>query len=496
MKTTKTTEAREHSIKGIRRAAVSLAAFETADPAETIKGIVRNLNGQPGALVEWDGVKGLQPMNDDGQAVVTACGNPPPQMALCDILNLLAKSSRLNITAFIHNAHRYLGSELTMQAVWNLRDPWTATTSTLILLCPAMTLPAELTHDVVVVTEPLPDTAELEELTQSIFRDAGIDDVDEHMHEKIVDTLRGVSAFAAKNALSMSITKNREIDRSVLWTHKKKLVEQTPGLSVWKPTGTMKDIGGLANLIQFLTRLLQEGVNCIGFIDEIEKLFAGASGDLSGVSQDALRVVLTAMQDEDIPGLILVGPPGTGKSLVAKTAGTIADAEVISIDTGAMTGGIVGESQAKIRKAFQTIKAVSQGKALFIATCNKIGSLPPELRRRFRLGTFYIGLPTKKSRDAIWRMKCEKLGVNRAAGLPDDEGWTGAEIEACVDIAKRTGMTLKEAGSFIVPVCKSSASAIEDLQKQASGNFIDADQPGTYKYNPNANVAPGRRFGN
>lgn len=484
-----------HPIKALRRAAVSLVAFETADPAETIKGIVENLNGKPGSLVEWDAVRGLQALNDAGQAVVTACGNPPAQAALCDVLAQLAKSQAVNITAFIHNAHRFITSELTMQAVWNLRDPWTATTSTLILLCPAMTLPPELTHDVVVVSEPLPDTEELEALTESIFNDAGVEGVESREHAKIVDTLRGVSAFAAKNALAMSITKDRGIDRSVLWQHKKKLVEQTPGLSVWKPTGSMKDVGGLANLIAFLNRLLKDGVNCIGFIDEIEKLFAGAAGDLSGVSQDALRVVLTAMQDEDIPGLILVGPPGTGKSLVAKTAGTIADAEVISIDTGAMTGGIVGESQAKIRKAFATIKAVSQGRALFIATCNKIGSLPPELRRRFRLGTFYIGLPTKQARNDIWKLKTSKLGV-KDANRPDDEGWTGAEIEACVDIAKRTGMTLKEAGAFIVPVCKSSASAIEDLQKQASGNFIDADQPGTYKYNPNANVATGRRFNN
>jgi hypothetical protein len=41
------------------------------------------------------------------------------------------------------------------------------------------------------------------------------------------------------------------------------------------------------------------------------------------------------------------------------------------------------------------VDAVAQeGRMLFIATCNSIASLPPELRRRFTLGTFFFDLPT------------------------------------------------------------------------------------------------------
>jgi len=55
-----------------------------------------------------------------------------------------------------------------------------------------------------------------------------------------------------------------------------------------------------------------------------------------------------------------------------------------------MKGSLVGESERRLRAALSVVDAVSQGQALFIATCNSIGALPPELRRRFTLGTFLL----------------------------------------------------------------------------------------------------------
>ena len=157
--------------------------------------------------------------------------------------------------------------------------------------------------------------------------------------------------------------------------------------------------------------------------------------------------------------------------------------EVLSIDTGAMTGSLVGESQAKIRKAMATFKAVSQGKGFFIATCNKIASLPPELRRRFTLGTFFFDLPDKSERKAIWKiwMAAYKFDTDDSVLLPDDEGWTGAEIKACCDIAWRTEQSLIDAAKFIVPVSKSAGDQIQALRSMASGRFISASKDGIYE---------------
>lgn len=492
------TETIPHPLKAIRRAGVPLAAIETADPRATIVGCIASLNGSAEAtpIIEWDCVRGINGLNKAGVKYAGELAIDP-MLPLDQVFATLSKQAKDDALLFAHNLHRFVANDAVMQSVWNLRDTWKPFGATCVMLCPAMSLPIELQHDVVVLTEALPDAAQIRSIVQNVAHDAEIPEI-EHL-DKVVDTLLGVSAFAAEQAFAMSCTKKDGVDRDGLWERKRKMVEQTPGLSVWRDRISFEDVGGLTNIKGFLTKLLTSGKNpvrCIGFIDEIEKLFAGAAGDTSGVSQDQLRVFLTEMQDSNIPGIILVGPPGTGKSLIAKCAATVCDGETLSIDTGAMTGSLVGESQAKIRKAMATFKAVSQGKGLFIATCNKIAGLPPELRRRFKLGTFYVDLPSAEERKSIWRLKTKKFAIADKA-MPEDEGWTGAEIEACCDIAYRCDMKLAEAAEFIVPVSKSAADQIDALRKMASGRFISASKKGIYQLEDKAPVVPsGRKFGN
>ena len=85
-----------------------------------------------------------------------------------------------------------------------------------------------------------------------------------------------------------------------------------------------------------------------------------------------------------------------------------------------MESSLVGASTDRLRTALKIIDAVSQGRMLFIATCNSIASLPPELRRRFTLGTFFFDLPTEEEREIIWQIYLKKYGVS--GELPDDEG--------------------------------------------------------------------------
>ena len=494
-----------HPLHAARRAGVPLLAIETSDPAQTIAGCIRALNDKAATtpIMRWDVLRGLVGLNNPGEVLARELSEDPldacnPSTCLA-MLAKIRKERRDRVVCFFMNAHRYIQNEAVAQGLWNLRDIWKEKGSTLVLLCPMLELPGELSHDIVVVTEQLPGPEEVSAIVDSIAQDAKLKEVPDK--EKVVDTLLGVSAFAAEQVLAMSIAgsaPNAVIDRDELWTLKRKMVEQTPGLTVWKEASTFADLGGLDNIKAFLTKILtspNNPVRCIGFIDEIEKLFAGSQGDLSGVSQDQLRVFLTEMQDHTIPGMILVGPPGTGKSAIAKAAGGVAEAEVLNIDTGAMTGSLVGESQAKIRKAFQTFHAVSQGKSLLIATCNRLATLPPELRRRFTLGTFFIDLPDADERAAIWKLWLKKYNFDAKSKLPDDDGWTGAEIRACCDVAFRTDMSLEEASTFVVPVCKSAAEQIEALRKQADGRFISASKPGTYRA-PNQASAPtpsGRR---
>jgi hypothetical protein len=69
--------------------------------------------------------------------------------------------------------------------------------------------------------------------------------------------------------------------------------------------------------------------------------------------------------------------------------------------------------------------------------------------------------------------------------LPNDEGWTGAEIKECCRKAHQLGITLMQAARHIVPVSRSATVQIKALRQTASGKFISASTPGVYQYQEN-----------
>ena len=183
--------------------------------------------------------------------------------------------------------------------------------------------------------------------------------------------------------------------------------------------------------------------------------------------------------------------PGAAKSMIAKAAGSTAGIPTVAFDLSAMQSSLVGGSGERLRAALQVVDAISQGKSLWIATCNSITSLPPELRRRFTLGTFFFDLPCAEEREAIWKIYLAKW--NLQGERPNDEGWTGAEIRECCRKAWRLNLSLRESAEYIVPVSRSAADQIEALRRQASGRFLSAARPGVYSAEAESAVPNGRR---
>jgi SpoVK/Ycf46/Vps4 family AAA+-type ATPase len=95
--------------------------------------------------------------------------------------------------------------------------------------------------------------------------------------------------------------------------------------------------------------------------------------------------------------------------------------------------GIVGESGKNLRSALKVIECVSNVRIFVIAPCNQMAPLSPELRRRFKMGTFFFDLPTAEERKAIWALCLKKFSLT--GDLPDDSGWTDAEIAQCCELA-------------------------------------------------------------
>lgn len=483
------------TLKASRRVSTPLIAIRTADPALAAARIA-DVAGKDAAILRWDSVRGLVKVNEQGNREIAKIigERSPASVGPVDALVFAAELCEDSILVY-DNAQRFWDNAEVAQAIWNLRDVFKANGRTLALLTtPGAVLPPELAQDVLVLDEPLPAEEDLSRILEDTIEAADLPALNANAGGKAVDALLGLAAFPAEQVLAMSLSKTG-LDLEQLWERKRQVIEQAPGLNVWRGGETFDDIGGCENIKRFLTSVIhgEEAPRGVVFIDEIEKAFAGTGTDLSGVKTELTGAILTWMQDRNADGCILIGPPGAAKSLIAKATGNTAGIPTIAFDLGAMQNALVGESGGRLRAALKVVDAVTNGRSLWIATCNSIGTLPPELRRRFTLGTFFFDLPSVEERAVIWRIYQEKYGVS--GEIPDDDGWTGAEIKECCRKAYRLKQSLRESAEYIVPVSRSAADQIKGLRQQASGKFISASYSGVYQFQESA-AAPrmGRAF--
>ncbi|MEK6679189.1 MAG: AAA family ATPase, partial [Nitrospirota bacterium] len=177
-------------------------------------------------------------------------------------------------------------------------------------------------------------------------------------------------------------------------------------------------------------------------------------------------------------GLMLIGVPGSGKSLCCKALAGIWNLPLLRLDVGRLFGSTVGESEKNIRRCIQLAEAVSpcilwideidkafggvsgfQGdsgtqlrvfgtfvtwlqekeKPVFvIATANDPKNLPPELWRKGRYDeVFFVDLPSSDEREEIFKIHLENRGqninhLNLKELAQNSQGYTGAEIEQAV----------------------------------------------------------------
>ncbi|HEV2952199.1 MAG TPA: AAA family ATPase [Actinomycetota bacterium] len=176
-------------------------------------------------------------------------------------------------------------------------------------------------------------------------------------------------------------------------------------------------------------------------------------------------------------GVLLLGVPGCGKSLVAKTLARSWGMPLVSLDPGAIFGSFVGESEDRLRRALLAIESMApvviwvdeiekgfavsasardggvghrvlggflrwlqerHGQVFLVATCNDVESLPPELLRRGRFDeVFFVDLPGPVEREAILRLHLERRRRDPAAFdlaelVNRTDGFSGAELEGVV----------------------------------------------------------------
>ncbi len=232
-------------------------------------------------------------------------------------------------------------------------------------------------------------------------------------------------------------------------------------------------------------------------------------------------------------GLLIVGIPGTGKSLTAKATAKVFSAPLLKLDAGKIYAGIVGQSESNLRLVIQTAEAIApcilwldeieKGMAgskssgatdggtsarvfgsfiswlqektapvFVVATANDVSQLPPEMLRKGRWDElFFVDLPNQSEREAIWKIQIAKYERD-----PKDfdivqlakatEGLTGSEIEALFidslfqafgDDKEPTDLAIAQVLTDFVPLSQTMAEQIVGLRSWAKGRARFATSP-------------------
>lgn len=480
-------------LKQLRFSAVPLVGIETQDPAQTVAGILNEFNGKAKelAVLQWDIARGWTAITSPGSRFVAS--SDLGRMTLGESLAFMSQNAPPGAILFIHGAHRVLERDGVAQGVWLCRDSFKALSppATLVLLGPTVPLPPEIASDVVVYAEPPPDAQAVAEVVSSLYSDAlkaakakGVElpPMSPELGKRATDAALGLlSRFDVEQTVSLAITKDG-LDVGEIWRRKVARVKLQSGAEIWTNCAGFESLAGCANIKGFLRSYIngRRPPGCVLFLDEIEKMLAGAGTDTSGVTGKMLGQFLTWTQDRQVDGVLLLGVPGSGKSATAKAAAGEAGVPCFRLSFAEAQGSLVGESEKNLRAALASVDAISGGKILMIATCNSVEALAPELIGRFRLGTFFYDYPDEQENAALWDMYLRRYQLPPETVLPPSQNWVGREIESACYQAWLFGKSVSEVVQYVVPQCVSQRAKLEALRQSASGRFLSASFPGVF----------------
>ena len=267
--------------------------------------------------------------------------------------------------------------------------------------------------------------------------------------DTLLNTFRGLNRIDVDRILERAYLKSNHpmyergrVIREIAAAEKKQLAKKA-GLLEWIEPMPEDKIGGMAGALEYL------------------RSRARIYEDISTAEKNGILLP---------KGILISGIPGTGKSLLAKLAGSIFRRPLIKLDVGRLMGKYVGESEENLWKALKLAEAMSPCvlwideleksfagagrnsendtfKRVFssfltwmqektcacyvIATANDVSALPPEFKRKGRFDEkFCCYLPTADECRNIFDIHLKYTASRRRLF---EEGDLGAELSAAVD---------------------------------------------------------------
>jgi SpoVK/Ycf46/Vps4 family AAA+-type ATPase len=391
-----------------------------------------------------------------------------------------------------------------VREIKNLAKELKRNRKTLILTSHTLAIPEELVEEITVLDFPLPNVAEISHLIRQLVVPEKLN-IDGLAWEQLVKACQGLSRSRIQRILAKSLaSEKRQVDDSAIadvLEEKRQAIRQTGILEFFTTKDSLKAVGGLENLKQWVR-----------------------------MRRDTFTEEARSYGIPNPKGVLLVGIQGTGKSLSAKTIAHEWRLPLLRLDTGRLFGGIVGESESRVRqmiqlaeavapcvlwideidKAFGNINSGSNGDSgtssrvfgslitwmqektspvFIVATANNVQILPAELLRKGRFDEiFFLNLPTEIERQEIFRVHLQRLRPSRlrefdiSSLAKRSREFSGAEIEQVVidgiqrafgqgTVGKRQDFTTQDvlrAVEETVPLAAIARDQIDKLKRWAA----------------------------
>ena len=456
--------------------------IESHEHQDALTEIAQLCLDQQWQLATWDIESGL---NVPGQTEQDASSNDP--LAAIRSVNALATPDGTAILV-LQNFHRFLQSAEVVQALSRQIISGKQNRTIVVVLSPVVQIPTELEKMFVVMEHDLPNRQELDEIARGIATEKGELPEDSEF-QTVIDAAAGLTRMEAENAFSLSLVRQERITADAVWELKTQMLKKSGLLSLYRGGEDFSSLGGLSALKAFCKRAM---------------LHPQRSNPLKRPR-----------------GILLLSPPGCGKSQFCKALGREVGRPVLNLDVGSLMGSLVGQSEERTRQALRVIDAMApciamidevekafagmngsgdsgvasrmfgtflswlndhESDVFVVCTANDVSKLPPEFSRSERFdGIFFLDLPDREEKDAIWKIYRDLYEIDPAQSVPDDTNWTGAEIKSCCRLSALLDLPLNQAAQNVVPVAVTAAESVGQLRSWAGGRCLSASRSGIYR---------------
>lgn len=473
-----------------------------------------------GEYREWDVVNGNRDFKATNQSNEGMVGdnNPDISSAFQEPLEAMRKAelSAENTKYFVYvNPHAYMENNPHMEQLLLMYNEYLPSCRIcVILVTPDQPLPASAAGDSILSLHfNTPGLKELRVACRAIINGASEDfdegaDVDDDGIDRICYAGAGMTGLQFDTFTSLAAVKAARDSCAMLTTAdlvkevslgKTEIVNGSDVLELYKSTD-ISEVGGMENLKEWVAKRSR----C--YSDEAREF---------GV--------------EPPKGIVLVGIPGSGKSLVAKAISGELGVPLVRMDFGKVFSSYVGSSEQRVRSALRMVESMApcvlladeidkglggisggggsdsgvsmrvlgsfltwlqdcEFPVFTMMTANNVDALPPELLRRGRFDAiFSTTLPTANERREVLAIHLKKRGRSITDYDEDSimevvdasDRYVPAEIESAVKDAlvdsfsnseELTMQHVLHALQTMVPLSKSFAVQIDKMNKWAVDN--------------------------